>query len=117
MRIQMTDGYVSDYNNMAIFVKKLEEGATALLYYKDEKMLSVGKVVKVIDDRTIAPAKSIAYTTVDEVIDNIDNNVNYSNTAEFITNNGIFYVAVLEDIVIATDVTDNEVNIAKSQYC
>jgi hypothetical protein len=114
MNISFTNGYISDYDDFMVFVARMQEGDYGFVYYKKDKTVKAGKIVKLVSDIETLDFEA---NTVDQIINRIDPKVEYTCTAEFITNNGVFFVAILEDTVFATAVEEQDIVTVNSSYC
>lgn len=116
MTIDFRNGNVSEYDNMMVYIRAVEVNSPTLIYYPDEKALSSGIVVGIFKETEIADNID-DYATVDEIIDKLDSKLEYSNTAEFIVDGIIYYVAIKELASVAYSVEATDIDMTNSEYC
>ena len=116
MKILFKYGYVSDYDDMMLFIKGTTVGSYAAVYKKDEKTIEVGVVTEVYNAKEI-PVDDEDIDCAEDAIGIMNPNYDIDYTAEFIRENGIFYVGIKTSIVIANEVEEEDIITDNSEYC
>lgn len=116
MKILFKYGYVSDYDDMMLFIKGTTVGSYAAVYKKDEKTIEVGVVTEVYNAKEI-PVDEEYSDCVEDAIKIMNPNYDIDYTAEFITEKGTFYVGIKTFIVVADEVEKEDIVTDNSEYC
>ncbi len=110
MNLTLNNGYLSDYDDFYLWVETFEEYSKAYVITKDEDGEAVSavaaKIVKIVDNSDFDSEDDYS-DAVDELL-----NEDFDNSGEFMTMDGIYYVAVefvddeqdLEEFEIGPDV-------------
>ena len=93
MDVQLTNGFVSDYDDFYLWVEDFEEGANAGVIAKDEDGEAISftqaEIVKIVDHSAFGSEED--YSEATEAMSEDDS---IDTMAEFMTAQGIFYVGV-----------------------
>ena len=92
MEVSLTGGYVTDYDDFYLWVESFEEDADASVIAKDEN----GEAVTVTEARVGMVVSHSEYDSEDDYDAAVDDLLSeeYDTFAEFVTDNGIYYVGV-----------------------
>jgi hypothetical protein len=93
MDVQLTIGFVTDYDDFYLWVEDFEEGASAALIGKDEDGEAISytqaEIVKIVDHSDYESEEDY-----DEATEELFGDESIDTMAEFMTAQGIYYVGV-----------------------